>query len=61
MRKRTEEKGISNVSAILGPIPYTGKVDSEQETVVIKGKRVELQFRKRGLHSCLSGTSITAM
>ena len=36
--EKAEEKLISHVSAILGPDPYTGKVDSEQETVVIKEK-----------------------
>ena len=35
-------KVISHVSAILGPNPYTGKVESEQEIVLIK-ERVEKQ------------------
>ena len=34
--EKAEEKVISQVSAILGPNPYTGKVDSEQDTVVIE-------------------------
>ena len=33
-------KIISLGSAILGPNPFTGKVELEQETVVFKGKRV---------------------
>ena len=36
--EKAEEKLISHVSAILGPNPYTGKVDSEQETGVTKKK-----------------------
>ena len=35
-----EEKIISQVSANLGPNPYTGKVDLEHDTIV--GKRIEL-------------------
>ena len=35
MRKQGE-RVISHVSATLGPNPHTGKVELEQETVVIK-------------------------
>ena len=38
--EKAEEKVISHVSAILGPNPYTGKVDSEQDTVVIEEKEL---------------------
>ena len=34
-------KIISLGSAILGPNPFTGKVELEQETVVFRGKRVD--------------------
>lgn len=38
--EEAEEKVISHVSAILGSNPFTGKVDSEQEAVVIKEKEL---------------------
>lgn len=41
--EKAEEKVISQVSAILGPNPYTVKVDSEQDTVVIEEKRARFQ------------------
>ena len=44
---------ISHVSALLGPNPYTGKVESEQETVVIKKKILSSSFFSFGdLHNC---------
>ena len=37
---RIFERVISHVSATLGPNPYTGKVESEQEKVVFKEKEL---------------------
>ena len=45
--EKAEEKVISHVSAILGPNPYTGKVDSEQETDVIKKKEFNFNLEKK--------------
>ena len=49
-------KLISHVSAILGPNPYTGKVESEQETVITEEKELncnlenKARFKRRILH-----------
>lgn len=45
--EKAEEKVISHVSAILGPNPYTGKVDSEQETDVTKKKEFNFNLEKK--------------
>ena len=50
---------ISHVSAILSPNPYTGKVELEQETVVIKEK--ELNCNLENEFFILLGTSIPAV
>ena len=36
-----------HVSAILGPNPYTGKVESEQETVIIKEKELNCNLENK--------------
>ena len=51
--EKAEEKVISHVSAILGPNPYTGKVDSEQETGVTKKKEFNCNLEKKSF-SCMS-------
>ena len=40
-------KVISHFRAILGPDPYTGKVESEQQTVVIKEKELNLNLENK--------------
>ena len=45
--EKAEEKIISHVSAILGPYPFSGKVDSEQETVVIKEEELNCNLQNK--------------
>ena len=45
--EKAEEKVILHVSAILGPNPYTGKVDSEQDTVVIEEKELNSNLHRK--------------
>ena len=51
--EKVEEKVISHVSAILGPNPYTGKVDSEQETGITKEKEFNCNLEEKS-SSCMS-------
>ena len=59
--EKAEKKVISHVSAILGPNPYTGKVDSDQETVVIKKKKMNCNLENKSSSFLSFGASITAM
>lgn len=48
--EKAEEKVISHDNAILGPNPYTGKVDSEQNTVVNEEKELNCNLENKSCY-----------